>query len=144
MPSKAEQVAARVFAVLQASATAMGVVAVYRDRDDALTREESPVILVETIDEDSKAYGSSGHDEDLLRLQVCICVRGANWQSIADAIRLQAHAALVSDATLRTLVGESFRRDRAEWRSASTDVPFGYCNQIYQCKYISRNQGLDL
>ena len=143
MPSKAEQVAARVSAVLTAQAVAIGVQAVFDDRNDALTREETPVILVELVDEDSTAL-ADGHDRDLLRLQVCICVRGANWRTVADAVRVKAHAALVADATLQTLVSTSLRRDRAEWRSADTDVPFGYCNQIYQAKYITTTQGLDI
>lgn len=143
MPSKAEQVAARVAAVLTSAST--GALAVYRDRNDALTREESPVILVELVDEGSKPRSSSpAMDVDLLRLQVCICVRGDAWQTVADAVRVAAHAALMADATLRDLLGPSLRRERAEWRSADTDLPFGYCNQLYQCQYLTLNQGLDL
>lgn len=141
--SKAETVAARVAVVLAGAAT--GALAVYSDRNDALTRTESPVILVELVDEDSRAFADGPViDEDLLRFQVCVCVRSDSWRTVADAVRVAAHAALVADATLQALLGYSLRRDRAEWRSADTDVPFGYCNQIYQCKYLTRNQGLDL
>lgn len=143
MASKEEQVIARVTAVLTSAAT--GALAVYRDRNDALTREETPVLLIEPVDEDSRSLGTGPDvDEDLLRFQVCVCVRSDNWQTVADAVRVAAHAALVADATLLALLGNGLRRDRAEWRSADADVPFGYCNQIYQCKYLTRNQGLDL
>jgi len=141
MPSKSEQVAARVAVVLTNAAT--GALAVYRDRNDALTREETPVLLVELVDEDSKPFSSSPQvDKDTVRFQICTCVRNDNWQSVADAVRVAAHAALMADATLQTLLGASLRRDRAEWRSADTDVPFGYCNQIYQCKYLTSNQDI--
>lgn len=150
MPSKAEQVAALVQSVLQANLVPLGILAVYRDRQDALTREESPVILIELVDEDSRAYGgaapgrSAGTDEDLLRFQLCVCVRNALWQTIADDVRCKAHALLIASSALRDLLGESLRRDRADWRPADSDIPFGYCNQIYQCKYLTSNQGLDL
>lgn len=145
MPSKAEQVIARVKAVLTANQGAIGILAVYDDRNDALTREETPVILIELVDEDSRAHGDSpATDQDLLRFQVCTCVRAANWRAVADAARVAAHAFLIADPTLQTLLGPSLRRDRCEWQSANTDVPFGYANQVYQCKYLTRNQGLDL
>jgi hypothetical protein len=142
MPSKAEQVAARVTAVLTANLVAIGAQAVYRDRNDAMTREETPVLLVELVDEDSRSI-ADGHDQDLLRLQVCTCVRGDTWQTVADAVRVAAHAFLVADPVLQGILASSLRRDRAEWRSADTDVPFGYCNQIYQGTYITLNQKLD-
>ncbi len=147
MASKAEQVCALVASTLGAALVDLGVQAVYRDRDDALTREESPVILIELLDEDSRAFGDGGRierkDEDTLRFQVCVCVRSALWQQIADAVRVKAHALLMADEQLKALLSSSLRRDRAEWQSKSTDVPFGYCNQIYQCKYISSNWNLE-
>ncbi|MGL4576366.1 MAG: hypothetical protein ACRCV9_16400 [Burkholderiaceae bacterium] len=147
MPSKAEQVCGLIASVLSANAPSLGVQAVYRDRDDALTREETPVILVELLDEDSRRLGSDGGqqdlDEDLLRLQVCVCVRGANWQTVADDVRVNAHTLLVADPAIRALLSSSLRRDTAQWNSRSTDVPFGFCNQIYQAKYITNNTGID-
>lgn len=148
MPSKAEQVCALVANILAAQTSSLGVQAVYRDRDDALTREETPVILIELLDEDSRVFGrtsaANGHDEDLLRFQICICVRSAGWQTIADDVRVKAHALLLGSAALQALLSSSLRRDGAQWQSKSTDVPFGYCNQIYQCKYLTRTEGLDL
>ena len=150
MPSKAEQVAQLITSTLQANLVAIGAQAVYRDRQDAMERTETPVILVELVDEDSRAFGGNAPgrkattDEDLLRLQVCVCVRSASWQTIADAVRVQAHQVLIASTALQAVLGESLRRDRADWRAADSDVPFGYCNQIYQCKYITSNESLDL
>lgn len=146
MASKAEQIAARVAAVLT-SATAAGA-RVYRDREDAFTREESPSILVELIDEDSTQLGGGAGfalaktDADELRLAVTVVVRGAAWQTAADGVRVQAHALLMLDATLRQLAPD-ISRDRCEWRAASADQPFGYAAQIYRFKYHTRANALD-
>lgn len=148
MPSTAEAIAARVAAVLL-NATAAGAT-VYRDREDAFTREESPAILVEIIDEESRPLGGgTGHfrplgavDEDELRLAVTVAVRSAAWQSVADSVRVAAHAVITSDAQLLQMA-PGFRRDRAEWRPAKADQPFGYCAQIYRFRYHTRAHALD-
>ena len=146
MPSRAEAIAARVAAVLT-GATAAGA-SVYRDRTDAVSRDEPVSILVELIDEDSTPLGggrpgfAGEQDTDMLRLAVIVCVRSASWQSVADGVRVAAHALLVGDATLRNLVA-SLRRDRCEWKAASADLPFGYAAQIYAVKYLTRAQALD-
>ena len=146
MPSRAEAIAARVQVVLN-GATAAGA-NVFRDRADAFSREESPAILIELVDEDSTPLGggrpglAADQDVDVLRLAVITCVRGASWQSVADGVRVQAHALLVADSTLRGLVA-SLRRDRCEWKAASADQPFGYAAQIYAAKYATRAHALD-
>lgn len=145
--SKAELIAARVAAVLM-GATAAGT-AVYRDREDAFTREESPAIVVELVDEDSTPLGGAAGsltpmavDQDELRLAVTVAVRNANWQSVADGVRVAAHALLMADAQLQQLA-PGMRRDRAEWRAAKADQPFGYCAQIYRFRYHTRARALD-
>lgn len=143
MPSKAEQVAQRVVTVLAAANT--GAIAVVRDRLDALSRIDTPVILVELQGEDSDSFSNSPElDQDLLTFSVCVCVRADDWQTVADAVRVQAHAQLVADGGLKLLLATSLRRTKADWRAADTDVPFGSINQLYQCKYLTRNAGLDL
>lgn len=148
MASKAEQIAARVAALLL-NATAAGA-RVSRDREDAFTREESPAIVVEIVDEDSTPLGGGSGpfpptfqtDADTLRLAVITAVRAASWQSIADAVRVASHALIVGDAQLRLLVTD-LRRDRCEWKAASADQPFGYAAQIYLFKYHTRASALD-
>lgn len=145
MPSKAEQIAARVAAALTGT-TAAGAL-VYRDRADAFTREESPAILVELVDEDTQAFGggraSIGDvDRDELNVAVIVVVRNASWQTVADGVRVQAHALLAADAPLRALVAQ-WRRSRCEWKPASADQPFGYCAQIYSAVSLSSTAALD-
>jgi len=147
MPSRAEAIAARVTAVLQAGPTDAGA-NVFRDRQDAFTRDEPKAYLVELIDEDTKPLGGGhpaigGTDQDTVRVMVMACVRSANWQTVADTLRCQAHALLAADPTLRGLVA-NWRRDRCEWKAANADVPFGYAGQIYQGITVSRASALDL
>jgi len=145
MPSKAETIAARWDTVLTGATSA---VAVYRDRADALSREESPVILIELVDEDSTPFGGNrppfgaSLEQDELRIALIVCVRGIAWQTVADQVRVQAHAVLAGDAVFHAMVA-SWRRDRAEWKSASADLPFGYCAQTYLCKSLTRAHALD-
>lgn len=146
MPSKAEQIAAR--AALALTGTTDAGSTVYRDRADALGREESPAILIELVDEDTTPFGGGGGPfggtvhQDELRLALIVCVRGANWQTMADQVRVQAHAVLAGDAAFLALVA-SWRRDRADWKAASADIPFGYCAQTYVCKSLTRAHALD-
>lgn len=148
MPSKAEQLAARVTTLLTAATGTTGALAVYRDRHDAIAREDSPVTLVECIDEDTETLGGDGpfalaqQDRDVLRIAVTQCVRSANWQSVADGLRVASHALIVTDATLRSVLA-GLRRDRCEWRAASADLPFGYCAQIYRFTYLTQGHALD-
>jgi len=146
MPSQAETIAARMATVLLNATAAAD--RVYRDRQDAFTREESPAIIVELVDEDTNPLGGGvgpfrpgAVDDDQLRVAVTVAVRSANWQSVADSVRVAAHAALVQDTQLQQLPG--FRRDRTEWRAASADTPFGYCAQIYKFRYTTSARALD-
>jgi hypothetical protein len=149
MPSSPEQICARIAAVLT-GATAAGA-RVYRDREDAFTREESPAIVVECIDEDTQAQGGGAHpglpllqsERSSLRVAVTVAVRSAGWQTVADAVRVQTHALLMADPTLRALHA-GMARDRCEWKAASADLPFGYVAQIYRFTYLNRAHALDL
>lgn len=146
MPSKAEQIAARVAAVLL-NTTAAGA-HVWRDRETAFTRDEPVGIVIECVDEDTTPLGGPSPipalqtDQDTLRVAVTVCVRSAGWQTVADGVRVQAHALLMADTTLRGLVSD-MRRDRCEWQAAKADLPFGYCSQIYRFKYHTRAMALD-
>lgn len=148
MPSKAEQVCARIAELLQGT-TPVGA-RVFRDRDDAFTRDESPAIVVEAVDEDTTSLGGPTGpfrpvgeiDQDTLRVAVVIVVRGAAWQQVADSVRVAAHALIAADLPLRGLVA-TLRRDRCEWRGASADLPLGTCAQIYLVKYPTSAHALD-
>lgn len=144
MPSKAERIAARAQALLLGS-TAAGT-AVYADRNDAFTREESPAILIELGKEDTEPMGNGrpgALDVNRLDLNIIVCVRGSNWRATADTVRVQTHALLMADPALRGLVA-SLRRTGGEWKSESADQPFGYVAQFYRATYTSRAEALDI
>lgn len=146
MPSAAEAVAARAAAVITGTTNAGNNV--WRDRQDAISRDEPQAFLVELIDEETQPLGGGhpaigGTDRNTVRVAVIACVRSANWQSVADTLRCQAHALLAADQTLRGLVA-NWRRDRCEWKAASADLPFGYAAQIYQGTTLTRASALDL
>ena len=146
MPSKAERIADRLVTLLLGQ-TGAGV-NVWRDRTDAMVREESPSILIELSKEDTQSLGArhpsglGGLDVNELEVSVVVCVRDAQWQTVADAVRVQAHALIATDPVLRGLVS-SLKRAATEWRPRSADVPFGYAAQIYAVKYTSRSESLD-
>lgn len=150
MASKAEQICQ---AITQALHDVPGVTGVYRDRSDAFTREESPALLVECIDEDTEPLGGgqgpwllvAQTDRNTLRVAVTVVVRDANWQQVADTVRCQAHtriAGLLRPGAVHPGIA-SLRRQRCEWRSASAELPFGYVSQIYAIRYDSRAHDID-
>ena len=147
MPSKPEIICQAIAAALVQDVTLVGG-RVYRDRSDAFTREESPALLVECIDEDTQPLGGGSGawlpvgqvDRSELRVAVTAVVRDGQWQQVADAVRVQAHAVVMR---LAGPLGRSpgiagLRRQRCEWRAASADMTFGYASQIYLVRYDSR------
>jgi len=146
MPSKAEQILARITAVLLAGATPAGT-NVFRDREDALSTDEPRCYLIEPLDEDTKPLGGgaqvfAGRDDDTLRFAITSCIRGANWQTQADEQRVTAHQLLAKDPQLRLLIN-ALRRERCEWKAANADQPFGYAAQIYSARYTTSTLALD-
>lgn len=136
---QAEEIAARVQAVLLAAGTDAGD-RVDSDREEAFAREEATSIVVELVNDLSQPHGQ-GMDSNELTFAVISLTRSANWRTVVNTLRKQAHAALVGDAQLAQLL-PGLRRTRAEWRAASADLPFGYCLQQYSGKYLSRTTAL--
>jgi hypothetical protein len=146
MPSIPEQIAETLRAGLAGNTDAGA--AVYRDREDAITREEDLVILIELGDEDSTPLGGQANpftpvERNELRAMVTVVVRGANWQSRADVVRLQAHQRLTQLLPLWQLASQC-RRERTEWRPANTDQPFGFVSTVYVFTYLGNGFNLAL
>ena len=144
MPSKAETICARLKVVAE---TALPGVPVFRDREDAFTREASPALLIEALDESSTSHAggqmmTGALDMDELRVVLTVVVRGHDWQTVGDGVRVTLHAALMADAVLRSFV-RFLARDRCEWQSANADLPFGYIAATYKFKYLTSTRALD-
>lgn len=146
MPSVAEQIAQAVLAGLTGATDAIN--AVERDREAAITRDEQLVILIELGDEDSTPMGGQSRpftpvERNELRLMVTVVVRGDDWQSRADEVRVQAHTRLTQLTGLWQLASQC-RRERTEWRPANTDQPFGYVTTVYVFTYLGNGFNLTL
>lgn len=140
MPSQAESAAARVATVLAAVTGATG--GVFRDRSEAFSREEGACILVELVSDDATPFsGGRGTDQAEWRIAVIYLTRATSWQTVVDAMRVQAHGLIIGDATLAGLIG-GLHRTRAEWHAALADLPLGYCAQQYSGKYLSPTSAL--
>lgn len=134
MPSTIETAAAR-FAVVLGGVR--GISGVYRDRQDAFSREEGSCILVEVAADDAQSHGGAPHvDRADARLAVVYLTRGAQWQTEIDRMREEGHSLITTDAQLVKLL-TGLRRDSARWQAASADLPFGHCVQQYRAVYLS-------
>lgn len=147
----ADAVCTRVMALLQ-GATDAGA-RVFEDLDDVYTREDSPCIVVQPVTDNADPFAGAGNrfaaiDQCELTFALVITARSATWRTDVGAVRAQAHALIMADATLATLfanqVGSasSLRRWRAEWQVRSADRPFGYCAQQYRGKYLAAASAL--
>ena len=99
---QAEAVAARLNALLLAANTAAGT-KVFSDRNEAFAREESPALLIELVSDLSHPHGA-GRDVSELTFAVICMARSEDWRTDVNALRLQAHQAIVADAPLAHLL----------------------------------------
>ena len=92
--SLAEQIAQRAEAIAQALPAIAA--STYRDRQDAFSREETPALIIEHVDEDTTAVGGpvgpftpvGALESNDVRIAFVVCTRGAAWQAAADAVRV--------------------------------------------------------
>lgn len=136
---QAEAVAAHLQQLLLDANTSAGT-RVESDREDAFAREESPTLLIELVSDISNPHGR-GTEVNELTFVVIALARDANWRTVVNGLRLQAHQAITRDAILASFLA-NLHRTRAEWRAASADLPFGYCAQQYSGKYLSNSTAL--
>lgn len=95
-----EQILERVRTTLLAANTAAGD-RVHRHREEPLSAREVPAIKVRRIDSDHPRVGRE-LVEITMQWGVECHVRGEAWETLADALHLEAHAALFADAELNT------------------------------------------
>lgn len=117
MSSIASQVLDRVDAILQANV--LGGTQVFRDREDAESRAESPCINVVATDDTIEPFSGEMDRHELLA-DVKFNVRGASATLLAEAQHLPVHGPLVNDATLKTLC-ESVRCLGGRYERAEAD-----------------------
>ena len=130
-----ENYLARVHTVLQAAATAAAT-RVDRGRPDAYAPEEVPCINVRRSAGQHSAYGTVA-DQVVHEFDLDCMVRGDDWETTADSLHMQAHAALLADAPLATL-GRGLRCIRTGTSADPGDQTLGRITATYQAQALVR------
>ena len=119
--------------ILQAIVTLLagipGSTGVYRSREDAMTREESPAIVVRPENEEVEE-NAIGMIDARLTVVIDVYARGPAPDSIADAIVEIAHARLMANSTLGGLAID-ITEDGTTFDAEGADQDAGFTSPRY-------------
>jgi len=127
--SKSERILAAIEAALTPTAGISGQV--FRDRWEALARNEMPAIVIEPQSEDDDVLTTTETLTTTLRVSVDVLISGAPLSTLADPVRVSAHALLLADATLRGLIISIYPTGR-QWDAVSGEIG------VLRCSYAVR------
>jgi len=98
MTSRSEIILAGTKAILEAGLTGAAAATVYRDRAEALARNELPAVA---LDWDTQSDAATTHKTltTTMSLEVDILISGAPLTLLADLIWVRAHELLMAEAT---------------------------------------------
>lgn len=130
-----ERLLARVMAVLLAAGTDAGS-RITRGRVDAQAPDELPAINVRRAPGQLDAHGN-GVDRATPEFELDLYVQGDDWETLADALHMQAHAALFADPDLAALV-RGLRCIRTNPQAESGDRITGLLTATYQAQALVR------
>lgn len=140
MNSIADQI---VDAIVLALATAAGVAGrVFRSRELAILRDETPCIVVLLGNESSTALGDDV-DDNRLMVDIEISTRGDPFDKLADPVAVDAHRLLRADPGLSTIVTAIRRKERI-WAADEADATAGCTTLKYELRYLSAANDLTL
>ena len=109
---------------------------VFRSREEAITREETPAIIVRPDVEDDDTF-SDVIVRNTLTVQVAIMTRGLVPDSLADSVAVAAHRIIVTDLNLASLVVK-VRKTGSKWDFDEADSTAGTLLMMYQVTYLSK------
>lgn len=138
MSSIREQIMARMDAAL--SGALPNAVPVYRSREVAFARGETPAVVVMPVDEETQPL-SELLEVSHLNVHIEVIVRGDVWDSLADPIIVAAHSLLLGDAQLLALCSK-LRRTGAKWDAHEADQTAGVLTQTYRMQYRTQTNQL--
>lgn len=146
MASLREQLLARVQGALQAAAPLGGdggvlATSVFRMREASITRDLTPAIVVQPVQADFSRY-SAGVDKVQLEFAIEIFVRGDPWVSLADPIDVAAHAALMSDQPLASMIAD-LRRIGEGFEAQEADRTAGTLTVNYRAVFLTQAGAID-
>lgn len=133
MNSVADQIGDAIIAALGAAAGIDG--RVFRSRELAIVRNETPCIVVLLAEEASTVFGKHV-DDNRLTVDIEITTRGDPYDKIADPIAVDAHRLLRTDAVLAGIVTEVRRKERT-WAAQEADATAGCVTMKYELRYLS-------
>jgi hypothetical protein len=131
MPSKREQILARVAAVL-AGTSGVGS-RIYRSRVEPITRNEAPALVIEPAS-DQAQQDTIGTLRWQMEFRVLIIVRGMIPDQVADPILIDVHNKILADPTLDGLVIDMAAQS-VTFETVSADVPGGVITVTFTCVY---------
>ena len=130
MTSKSEQILSAIEAALTPTAGISGQV--FRDRWEALARNEMPALVIEPQSESDDILTTTETITTTLAVSIDVLVSGAPLSTLADPIRVSLHSLLLADATLRGLVISCYPTGR-QWEAVSGEIGLLRCS--YAVKY---------
>ena len=128
--SKSETILARIKTILDATTGVSG--RVFRDRWEALARNEMPAIVIEAQSESDDVLTTTETLTTTLIVSVDVLISGAPLSTLADPIRVDLHSRLLADTTLRDLVISIYPTVRA-WDAVSGEI--GVLRSSYAVRY---------
>jgi len=129
--SKSEQILA---AIATALAPTAGISSrVFRDRWEAVARNEMPCIVVEPLSESDEVPAVGPISTDLV-VSIDVLISGAPLSTLADPIRVDMHSRLIAATFTGLGVIHVYPQSR-EWQAESGEI--GILSSLYAVRYRS-------
>jgi hypothetical protein len=129
MTSKSERILSAIEAALAPTDGVSG--RVFRDRWEALARNEMPAIVIEPQSESDEIITTTETLTTTLAVNIDVLISGAPLATLADPVRVSLHSLLLADATLRGLVISCYPTGR-QWEAVSGEIG------LLRCSYAVR------
>ena len=132
MTTKREQILAQIASTLASTAGVGG--RVYRSRVTAAARAESPMIVIEPVNDTSQQITSLPKLDWTMRVRVVVVVRSVNAYTDADPVIESMHSKIMSDLTLGGYAID-VQPVLTTFEFLDADQPAGVFSNEYDVKY---------
>jgi len=132
MATKREQILAQIASTLASTAGVSG--RVYRSRVTAAARAESPMIVIEPVNDTSQQFTSLPKLDWTMRVRVVVIVRSVNAYTDADPVIESMHSKIMSDLTLGGYAID-VQPVLTTFEFLDADQPAGVFSNEYDVKY---------
>jgi len=132
MATKREQILTQIASTLASTAGVSG--RVYRSRVTAAARAESPMIVIEPVNDTSQQITSLPKLDWTMRVRVVVVVRSVNAYTDADPVIESMHSKIMSDLTLGGYAID-VQPVLTTFEFLDADQPAGVFSNEYDVKY---------